>query len=403
MQKCITDNQTILLQLLSKALFSKPVEVQNADWNGVLTETKNQAVVQLIDSVLDKSHLSPEEAKAWKQAASKDIGKNICIGHNHSALHEWMTDANIPYVILKGVASASYYPIPAYRSMGDVDFLVKEDDVERAGKILKEQGLKPWNEEHISHIVYRGPRMHYEMHFNLAGTPHGAAGDLAREYTKDIFEKAEEKNVGTGKAMLPSPFHHGFILLLHTCHHLTGEGVGLRHLCDWAVFENSFSEKEFCELYEKKLKAIGLWRFAQIITRVSIKYLGADDRPWAVAEEDVVDSLMEDILTGGNFGKKDADRAVQTMLISDRGKDGVGQTSMTSQAIQSVNKIVYDKWPAAKRIKLLLPIGWVFFGGRRIIRELTGKRKKTDVRKLVGGAAERRSLYEQFHLYETET
>lgn len=226
----MTDCQSTLLLLLSKALFGRKVELQQQDWIEVLKEAKNQAVVQLIDSVLDKSILSSEEAKSWKQVSSADIANNIRVGHNHSLLHEWMGD--IPYVDLKGAASAFYYPIPTNRSMGDVDFLVKTEDLERAGRILEEHGLKPWEEEHISHIVYRGPRMHYKMHFNLAGTPHGTAGELVREYTKDIFEKAQEKTVGTGTAMLPSPFHHGLILLIHTCHHLTGEGVGLRHLCD---------------------------------------------------------------------------------------------------------------------------------------------------------------------------
>ncbi len=398
----MTDSQIILLNLLSKALFGKTIEMGNADWLVILKEAKNQAVVQLVNSVLDNSNLPPEEAKQWKLVSSATITYNIQVLYNHSVLHRWMTHANIPYVVLKGAASASYYSIPTYRSMGDVDFLVKNGDLERAGRVLEEQGLKPWDKEHISHIVYLGPKMHYEMHFNLAGTPNGEAGNLVREYTEDIFEKAGVRKIGVGEAALPSPFHHGLILLLHTCHHLTGEGVGLRHLCDWAVFENSFSEDEFCELFETKLKKLGLWMFAQILTRVSIKYLGADEKSWAIAEEDVVDALMEDIFTGGNFGKKDSDRALQTMLISDRGKDGVGKTSMVSEFLRSGNGIVYHNWPKSKTNKLLLPFGWVYFGTRRIFREMTGKRKKTDVRKLVDGAAERRRLYEQLHLYETE-
>ena len=399
----MTCSQTEILMLLSKALFNCSVQLDNTDWLQVLKEAKSQAVIQLVDSVIDKSDLTPEEAKQWKQAASVDIANNIRIAHHHKLLHEWLAGAEIPYVILKGAASASYYPIPAYRSMGDVDFLVKTEDLERAGKVLEEQGLKPWDQEHISHIVYRTPRMHYEMHFNLAGTPNGEAGDLVREYTTDIFEKAEVRKVGDGEAMLPSPFHHGLILLLHTCHHLTGEGVGLRHLCDWAVFENSFSENEFRELFEDKLKKLGLWKFAQILTRVAIKHLGAEERSWAVADEEIVDLLMEDILSGGNFGKKDNNRSTQTMLISDRGKDGVGKTSMINQALKSANGVVYHNWPAARKNKLLLPIGWVYFGTRRVFRELTGKRKKTDVKKLVNGALERRELYSRFHLYEAES
>ena len=398
----MTEYQTTFLQLLSKALFKRDVEVEKTDWLEVLKEAQSQAVTQLVYSVLDKSLLTPEEAKQWKLASSATISDNIRVLHNHSLLHLWMTDANIPYVILKGAASASYYPIPSYRSMGDVDFLVKTEDLERAGKVLEEQGLTPWNEEHISHIVYRGPKMHYEMHFNLAGTPHGEAGDLVREYTVDIFEKATIKKIGVEEAVLPCPFHHGLILLLHTCHHLTGEGVGLRHLCDWAVFENGFSDQEFRDLFEEKLKALGLWRFAQILTRTSIKHLGAEEKEWAESDCAVVDNLMEDILISGNFGKKDNNRSIQAMVISERGKDGVGRTSMSRQFRKSANEIIGYHWPSAKNNKLLIPIGWLFFGIRRLIRELEGKRERTDVKRLVDGARQRRELYRQFHLYETE-
>lgn len=51
---------------------------------------------------------------------------------------------------------------------------------------------------------------------------------------------------------------------------------------------------------------------------------------------------------------------------------------------------------------MLLPVGWIFFGGRRMVRELTGKRAKTDVKRLVEGAEQRRELYKQFRLYEAD-
>ena len=396
----MTDSQSTILKLLSGALFGHTNTVDAINWLEVLKEAKNQAVVQLIYSVLDKSALSPDEAKAWKQAASADFAKNIRIGHNHSLLHQWMND--IPYVILKGAASASYYPIPANRSMGDVDFLVKTEDLGRAGKVLEDHGLKPWDEEHISHIVYRGPRMHYEMHFNLAGTPNGKAGDLTRKYTADIFEKASVMKVIDGEAVLPSPFHHGLVLLLHTCHHLTGEGVGLRHLCDWAVFENSFSEDEFRELFEEKLKAIGLWKFAQTLTRVSIKYLGAEERTWAVADDELVDALMEDILSGGNFGIKDSERSNQAYIISSRGKDGVGKTSMVKQIFISLNNVVYTRWKFAEKWIITLPIGWAYFGMKQAVKIIKGERKKVHLVKMIQGATDRRDLYKQLHLYEAE-
>ena len=107
------------------------------------------------------------------------------------------------------------------------------------------------------------------------------------------------------------------------------EHIGLRHLCDWAVFENSLSEEDFCGLFEEKLKAVGLWKYAQVLTLASIKYLGAENRMWAqIDDESVVDDLVEDIMNGENLGKKDDQRFKAGLLISSRGKNGVGKTSM---------------------------------------------------------------------------
>lgn len=393
----------ILLALISKEVFGQKVELSNENWEVVLNEARLQAVVQLAFAGLDKTLLSADELEKWETASALMIANNIRINYNHELLHKWLNEAGIPYVILKGCASAAYYPIPVYRCMGDVDFLVPIDKLEQAGKILESNGLTPWKEEHIAHIVYKKEGMHLEMHFNVAGLPEGRAGEMVRVYMSDIFEQSSLQHVGNGEMILPSPFHHGLILLLHTCHHMTGEGVGLRHLCDWAVFANSFSDEEFRAMFEEKLKAVGLWKFAKVLTAVSIKYLGADEKQWAQCDEKLVDDIMKDILSGGNFGRKDVSRSLQTMLISDRGKNGVGNTSMTVQAVRSANSIVRHHWPKAKNLPILLPAGWAYFGGRRIFRELTGKRNKTNITQLVEDSSERRSLYAQLHLYESDS
>ena len=400
----MTDYQDILLQLLSKALFDRPVTAVKSDWLKVLSEAKNQAVMQLAYVALDRGVLSPEEEKKWTDCALSDLVNSIRVIHDHSVLHEWMSEDRIPYVILKGYASAFYYPVPEYRTMGDVDFLVPAEYLDRAGTILKKHGLKPWEEKHISHIVYRNPPMHLEMHFNLAGTPDGKNGEIVKEYSADVFEKAVLQNIDNDSVMLPSPFHHGLILLLHTCHHLTGEGIGLRHLCDWAVFENHFSDEEFRSLFEDKLKKIGLWYFAQVLTLLSIRYLGAEKRDWADIGEcsGLLEELMQDILNGGNFGVKDKERSNEAYIISSRGKNGVGKTSIGAQIIVSLNNVVYTRWPFAKKWKIVLPAGWLYYGIKQLIRIAKGKRKKVHLRTMLTGAKQRKKVYSQLRLFDTE-
>jgi hypothetical protein len=244
--------------------------------------------------------------------------------------------------------------------------------------------------------------VYLEAHFEPAGVPKGKAGELVRSYFEDIFDTSVQIETDDGTFVVPDNFHHGLVLLLHTCHHLTGEGIGLRQLCDWAVFANSLSNDEFKILFEHKLKTIGLWRFAQLLTQISIRYLGMPEKEWAMenVDEELLNSIIKDIFTGGNFGAKDAQRISETLIISSRGKNGVGNSSMLRQLFISMNQIVYTKWPISKKLKILLPFGWCFYGGRYIVRMLLGKRKKINVNKVISSAKKRREIYKEFHLYE---
>ena len=169
----MTNEQQVLLKLLSKALFDKSVEIQSADWNAVYSEAKAQAVSLHVYNAVPKSMLLPEVNEIWKRIAYAELANNIRIHHNHLQLHRWMCDANIPYVVLKESSSAFYYPDPISRAMGDVDFLVPDNMLDKAGKVLESKGLQPWDEKHIAHIVFRKKGMHLEMHFDPAGIPEG--------------------------------------------------------------------------------------------------------------------------------------------------------------------------------------------------------------------------------------
>lgn len=395
----MTTEQHALLSLLSKALFDRSATLPaSLDRRLLAREAAAHAVFALAFSQPDTAFADAED----QQQTMEIVSNNVLIFYHHELLHQWMKAKEIPYVVLKGCASAAYYPDPLLRSMGDVDFLVPVSRMEEAGRVLEAHGLVPWEKEHISHVVYRSEEMHFEMHFRPAGMPEGKAGKLAEAYLSDVFETAQTKPVGESTMTLPSPFHHGLVLLLHATHHMTGEGIGLRHLCDWAVFENGFSDEAFCEIFEEKLKAIGLWQFARVLTQIAVKYLGAQRRSWVGDADDVADFLMEDILSSGNFGVKDADRDQEMLFISDRGKDGVGRTGMRTQFVRSVNKIVYDKFPAAGKNKLLLVWGWIVCGTRYSVRVLLGKRKNLLGRDILQGASQRRELYQQLKLFETE-
>ena len=407
----LTNKEKALLHLTAQALFPQTNELnidtlKKKNLPAELKEANVQAVFPLVYSVLKKHGITLPD---FEKNFLNKVANNIRVGHDHAELHELLSSNNIPYVAMKGSASAMYYQEPLLRTMGDVDFLVSQSDLERAGALLKQAGFHPVEKnEHECHIAYHrkmnGVRSIWEMHWSPSGIPQGEVGELTREYLSDIVETAVMCTTSGSECLIPSPFHHGLIMLLHTAIHLINTGIGLRHLCDWAVFVDKLSDEEFKELFEEKLKSIGMWRFAQILTQLSIAYLGMSPKQWCdlEVEPEYLETLMSDIFKGGNFGVKDSNRINQAKLITNSHKASVDDTGLLKQLIKTMNEKARSAMPVIKKMPILLPVGWIYAGGRHLLRIRRGSRPKIDVSDMVRGATERRELYKEFQLFKPE-
>lgn len=98
--------------------------------------------------------------------ASSIIASNMQVSYEHTELHNLLTQNSIPYVILKGVASASYYPNPILRTMGDVDFLINSADFPRVASLLESIGFEKATEDDGEgiHIAFHRDDSTWEMH-----------------------------------------------------------------------------------------------------------------------------------------------------------------------------------------------------------------------------------------------
>lgn len=402
--------ERVLLTITTEALFGNNNDLNKdffaeMDFETQLSEANMQAMFPLVFSVLKKYGVVSEN---YNNVFFQKVASNIRVAHEHKELHQLLSSNDIPYVVMKGSTSAMYYPEPFLRAMGDVDFLIDKSDLNKAGQVLEQAGfVRVEDDEHECHIAYHrnknGMRSIWEMHWEPNGIPQGEVGELTREYLANMIETAVPCTIQGSECLVPSPFHHGLIMLLHTASHLINTGVGLRHLCDWAVFADKFTNEEFCELFEEKLKAIGMWKFAQILTQLSIKYLGMPAKEWCgTSDEDYLEMLMCDIFKGGNFGVKDSNRINQAKLITSSHKASVDETNLLIQLIKTMNEKAKIAMPIIDKIPILLPIGWIYAGGRHLLRIQNGTRPKIDVSDMVKGATERREIYKEFRLFERE-
>ena len=406
--------QNHLLLVIGAALFAKTVPTSTYDQiMPLIDESKAQAVYPLAFSVLDSQLQEKLTAEQYAEYSEEFFRYAIAGTQNfaeHGELHELMTANDMPYVAMKGLASAMYYPEPNLRSMGDVDFLVAKENVSQAGKLLESIGfaVDHGEEDDGIHIAYTRPPMSiWELHHSVNGIPNNEIGELINAEMDKTISTAETVEIDGATCRLPDKLHHGLIMLLHTASHLTSEGVGLRHLCDWVVFASTLSDAEFREIFEKKLKRFGLWRFAQALTLLGIRYLGAPNRVWTLEaveshklDASTLEGLMNDILSGGNFGTKDMNRYREIKYISDRSEGTVGKSGIIRQGFKTMNEKVRRDYKALGKHKVLLPVGYLAEGGKYITLLLTGKRKSTGTKQMFKEAAERKRIYSSLKLFK---
>lgn len=407
----LNDTQHCILSTLRFSLFGgeKP-ELNIVDVNALVEEAKAQAVFPLAFSVFCEDLKVALPAEKYANLDSQYFGNlmnTVRVQTEHGELHEIMQEAGIPYVTMKGCASAAYYPEPELRSMGDVDFLVHEEDIPLGIKALEDHGFQRDQYEFTTNqsAYLRPPMTTWEIHKSPSGIPKGPEGEAIKRELSDIIEKAELCDIDGSQFYVPCKYHHGLILLLHKISHMTTSGIGLRHLCDWAVFESSFSNDEFIQMYEKKLKPFGLWRFAQIMTLVCEKYLGAPEREWAHDSSiklQQLNEIIEDVFAGGNFGHKDENRQREIKYLTDRKKERLGDKNIMMQAAASLNQKVYVNHRVIKKYKVLLPVGWIIEGGKYLGALTFGKRKNKGTVAMLKEASKRKKLYTEMNLFHSE-
>lgn len=361
-----------LLAHLAQTLFGVPTEAKVTD--EVLREARRHTVLSLMPIT--------ESQVFWKI-----ISQNTRRRAEHRKVHDLMTRLGIPYAILKGITSARYYPEPVRRQLGDVDLIVKPADFERAVELLEKDGHHGVRKMQEHHVRYDEGPAGWELHWRAPGFPENH--EIER-YVDEMVDNAREYE----GCMCLSDFHHGLILLTHSAYHWINAGFNLRAVCDWAVFYSHFPEDEFIGMFEETLRRLGLWKYAQYLTALCIRYLKAPERAF-VGEQDeaFLEALMEDILI------PDSERINQAKLLMDEGSMTVDGTGMVRRFFIILSRKACLVWPACEKYRILLPFGMIAHLVKYAVKVVKGKKPKVHLGQMVTGAKKRKSLYQRFELF----
>lgn len=395
------ETRKAILSLVSAALFGKDENIPGgADWYAIYREVCRHGIVSLTFPVADSLGIPEDIRKMWSAERDRYIMTALKNIRCHFDVHKLLSAADIPYVILKGAASGSYYPDYMARAYGDVDFLVDENRYEEASEFLESRGFE-YGGEHDFHKRFSKGSMTYELHKNVPGLPLNDTSAIIRDFLSDIMEASVPFRHCTDVCNIPCDRHHALVLLLHTANHMKSEGVGLRHLCDWAAFASNMSDEFFESEMQDILKRAGLWHFAKLLTATCSKYLGLRDFAFAKTDDpEYLGKFINEFFSSGNFGTK-------------RSRENIAARRNTSYvAINKKNRLQFmikvfndssaARFPVVRRKPFLKPAAWIYVGVRHIVRMISGERSLEFTKALVSDNAETREFVESWHLFEPE-
>ena len=339
---------------MAKELFCVESEIDLSSVNiaNLYKEAKEQTVITLAFNSLPKetANIDTEAYLKWQNTAFSLMQKSIKNNQANVALTKLLDDNGFEHSTIKGYTSAYFYKNPMLRQMGDIDFLVKKEDVEKVTELLIANGYERFDDDHDLHIGFKKNGIIYELHTSVTSVPDGK--EYILDSLSDTMQKARYVDSSCGKIKVACDLHHGIVMLMHMQRHMIiSSGIGIRHLSDWAVFVNSFENDEWVETFEKELKKIGLWKFAKVISKSAEIFLKMPSKPWFENEStELATSLAKEIFTSGNFGAKNETSKQEYVFIDHRG----AKKGKIGRLFAGITRKVYSWKPFYEKHKWLL-------------------------------------------------
>lgn len=396
----ITEKEEALLSLLACELFRREPQINASavDWASLLDEGNRHAVAALLYPGMRQITETPEELLARARGAALAAAEaSERMLNSQQAVLALLRERDIPCAVLKGTSVACHYPHPELRVPGDIDLLVDAEDFEEACDALIADGFA-LSYDSEKHICFQKRDAWVEMHRMVSVFPENEKGCFTSEYMREALQHTAMKQLGSADFPMLSGMYQLIALLAHMEQHLSTSGLGLRQLCDWAVTAHAQRE-EIGKMELALLDRCGLLHFAKIVTRLCEMHLGLPPFGWSAdAPLALMDTVMRDILDGGNFQSQDQIRPLGNVLTDAYNIQDSAKNSILRNYIQNIRNRVRYEYPWAKS-SLWIPFFSVFYPLRWTVWMLQGKRKKVNLSQAIRSAQIRESFLRELRLY----
>ena len=346
----------LFCKVISAAMFPQTHRMPDipGEQYSVLHERLKSHTLTLLPAALLNSAEMPEALRQqWqKELFTQKLRFGQYLIHQEAVLHLF-AQAGIPCVVLKGTVSASYYPEPAYRAMGDIDLLVRPRDRESAVRLLKGNGFRASGYQDAIEQGFRKGYVPLELHIGIC--PEGQYADTINTLLLNHFAEMESKELYDFVFPCMTEMCNGLVLLEHMHHHLR-DHLGFRQVIDWMMYVDAhLDDKAWNANLRGLFTQCGLERFAIVITAMCQRYFGlrTEGISWTQnADAALCEELFDHIHAMGNFGNQlEANQKSAAGMLRDRSLLCV---------LKDLQKVGLDNWELCRSHPWLRPFAWLY-------------------------------------------
>lgn len=377
------------------------------DWRPLLQLAGEQKLLPMVYEAVRGTPAfaaAPEEVRTaarlqtMQEAAAQAVHTEAFLQLYRALRAEWLAP-----VVVKGIVCRARYPQPDLRPSGDEDLYLAPEEMPRFHAVLLRAGFvltepeRDYRTAHEARYVQPHTGLVVEGHWALFPTEYEVYTALNAQLT-GLEERAQDWETGGVTLRIPDPSDHLIFLLLHAFKHFVSSGVGVRQLCDIALWMNYYGVQIDWPRVRTALCATRSEGFAAAVMDAGMRWFGLDRAAAHIpADWPVLDSapLLDDALSGGVYGSADMTRkhsCTITIRAADQAhRGGVGRASLRA-ALFPGRDVMANWYPYVACCPALLPAAWA----QRIWRYLRTRGKDTSAQGSLRIGAQRVELLRQY-------
>ena len=303
-----------LFALLRCEMWQEPapaLDLTPDEYAQVYQEACHQTVAGMVANVFIRHNIAVGKELAVKcYYQLKEIRQeNAYFNKQLASFIRFMNRHDLRYAIVKGQVVGQDYPDPGVRGCGDVDIYCDSEYYPKTKETLEKRILKRQlaNDSTNKHVEFDVSGITYELHSMLS--------EFAHKPYRDYLNRIVEEDFRSGMVMVDvdgtevstlSPTMNALYLPVHIYYHLIINGVGLRQLCDWALFMHRHHAEVDKAKLDEYLTNLGMKKAIMALGAVVVETLKlpAAEFPFELTQKDFRRGrrILKNMIKMGNFG-----------------------------------------------------------------------------------------------------